>query len=87
MDPAQPPYRPMERELAFKLLASHALVDAEFQAWLREDPVSAAAQLHIQLTDKDLEYLRGIVEWDRIDENAKTIRDSLHLDSVVNSSW
>jgi hypothetical protein len=79
------PYGFMERELIFKLLASHALVDADFFDWLREDPESAAAELHIRLTDEDLDYLKNVVEWDRITEIAKPIRDSLHLDMVTNS--
>jgi hypothetical protein len=79
------PYGFMERELIFKLLASHALVDADFFEWLREDPESAAAELHIRLTDEDLDYLKNVVEWDRITEIAKPIRDSLHLDIVTNS--
>jgi hypothetical protein len=84
-DQEHEPYGFMERELIFKLLASHALVDAEFYNWLREDPESAAAELHIRLTDEDLEYLKNVVEWDRITELSKPIRDSLHLDMVTNS--
>jgi hypothetical protein len=86
------PYGFMERELAFKLLASHALVDRDFFEWLRKDPEAAAAELHIHLKEKDLNYLRNDVEWDVI---AKTnsrglrsddaIRDALHLDRVTNS--
>jgi hypothetical protein len=79
------PYGFSEREVAFKLLASHAMVDAEFFEWLRNDPVAAAAQLHIALTDRDVEYLRTEVEWDRIAENADLIREALHLEIVTNS--
>ena len=79
------PYGFMERELAFKLLASHALVDAEFFDWLRSDPENAAAQLHIRLTDRDVEYLRKTVEWDGIARYAEDIRARLHLDQVTNS--
>lgn len=79
------PYGYMERELAFKLLASHAMVDADFQRRFRDDPESAAAELHIRLTDKDLDYLKNIVEWDRIEKVADDIRGSLHLDMVTNS--
>jgi hypothetical protein len=79
------PYGFTEREIAFKLLASHAMVDAEFFEKLRNDPVGAAADLHIALTERDLEYLRTEVEWDRIAENADPIRESLHLDIVTNS--
>jgi hypothetical protein len=75
----------MERELAFKLLASHALVDAEYFEWLRTDPEAAAAQLHIRLTANDLEYLRDVVEWDGIQSFADGIRERLHLDQVTNS--
>jgi hypothetical protein len=74
-----------ERELAFKLLASHALVDAEFFDWLRSDPEEAAAQLHIRLTAQDLYYLREVVEWDGIHSVAGDIRERLHLDQVTNS--
>jgi hypothetical protein len=79
------PYGFMERELAFKLLASHALVDKEFFYWLRDDPENAAAHLHIRLTDADIDYLRNQVEWTRIEETAEPIRESLHLDLVTNS--
>ena len=79
------PYGFSEREVAFKLLASHAMVDAEFFEWLRNDPVAAAAQLHIALTERDVEYLQNEVEWDRIAENAGPIRESLHLEIVTNS--
>lgn len=75
----------MERELAFKLLASHALVDADFYEWLRRDPENAAAQLHIRLTDKDIDYIQNVVEWESIDDQAPAIRDRLHLDQVTNS--
>lgn len=80
------PYGFMERELAFKLLASHALVDAKYYEWLRKDPVAAAAQLHVRLTEKDIEYLTKVVEWDQISEMAGSVRDSLHLEKVT-SSW
>lgn len=79
------PYGFMEREVAFKLLASHALVDPGYFEWLRKDPEGAAAELHIRLTEEDVEYLQKIVEWDRIAEMATPIRDSLHLDMVTNS--
>lgn len=79
------PYGFMERELAFKLLASHALVDEEFFFRLRDDPENAAAQLHIRLTDADINYIKNEVEWARIEESADPIRESLHLDLVTNS--
>jgi hypothetical protein len=79
------PYGFMERELAFKLLASHALVDADFYEWLRRDPENAAAQLHIRLTDKDIDYIQNVVEWEGIDKMAPDIRERLHLDLVTNS--
>ena len=80
------PYGFMERELIFKLLASHALVDAGFFEELRRDPEAAATQLHIGLTEGDLNYLRTNVEWERIARHANTIRESLHLD-LVTHSW
>ena len=79
------PYGFMERELAFKLLAAHALVDAEFFDRLRHDPENAAAQLHIRLTDQDIDYIQNVVEWDAIDTNADDIRERLHLEMVTNS--
>ena len=79
------PYGFTEREVAFKLLASHAMVDAEFFERLRKDPTAAGAELHIALTDRDVEYLRNEVEWDRITENAGPIREALHLEIVTNS--
>lgn len=79
------PYGFMERELIFKLLASHALVDAEYFELLRKDPVGAAEQLHIRLTEEDLDYLQNGVEWDRIAQLAEPIRASLQLEKVTNS--
>lgn len=79
------PYGYMEREVAFKLLAAHALVDPEFHAHLREDPEGAAAELHIRLSDNDLIYLREMVDWDRIEKVAGDIRESLRLEMVTNS--
>ena len=75
----------MERELIFKLLASHALVDEEFYKDLQNDPEAAAAQLHIRLTTEDIEYITSVVEWNVLDENAEGIREALHLDLVTNS--
>lgn len=79
------PYGFMERELAFKLLASHAMVDEEFFRWLRSDPENAAAQLHIRLTERDVEYLTNTVQWDEIEKVAYQVRESLHLEQVTNS--
>jgi hypothetical protein len=79
------PYGYMEREIKFKLLAAHAMVDREFFEHLREDPDGAAAELHIRLSDNDLIYLRELVEWDRIDKVADEIRESLRLEMVTNS--
>lgn len=84
-NPEHEPYGFMERELAFKLLASHAMVDADFFEYLRKDPVAAAAHLHIALEDKDIEYLRNEVDWDRLAELAETVRKSLKLELVTNS--
>ena len=79
------PYGYMEREIKFKLLAAHAMVDREFFEHLRKDPDGAAAELHIRLSDNDLIYLRELVEWDRIDKVAEEIRESLRLEMVTNS--
>jgi hypothetical protein len=79
------PYGFMERELTFKLLASHAMVDAEFFEELRRDPEAAAAQLHIRLTDRDLDYLNHEVDWAVISRHADEIRDALKLELVTNS--
>lgn len=86
------PYGFMERELIFKLLAAHALVDREFFEQLRADPEAAAAELHIRLTERDVDYIRNVVEWDRLETPTKSgllahddIRDALHLDQVTNS--
>lgn len=79
------PYGFMERELIFKLLASHAMVDADFFNELRRDPEAAAAQLHIRLTDKDIDYLNNSVNWEVIDRHADEIREALSLELVTNS--
>ena len=79
------PYGFMERELAFKLLASHALVDAPFYEWLKKDPRAAAAELHIALTDEDVDYILNQVDWNRLDEIQYPVRESLQLKLVTNS--
>ena len=79
------PYGFMEREVAFKLLASHALVDREYFYWLRDDPEKAAEHLHIRLKESDLAYLRDEVKWDEIEKVADPIREALRLDIVTNS--
>ncbi len=76
-----------EREVAFKMLAAHALVDRDFYFFLREDPVAAAASLHIALEESDYEYLRSGVQWDRIDPHADEIREAVNADMVVRSLW
>ena len=53
-------YGRAERELAFKLLAVHAICDDYFPAFydlLTSDPAAAAKQLHIKLTDEDVQYI------------------------------
>lgn len=79
------PYGFMERELAFKLLASHAMVDREFYEALRKDPQGAAAQLHILLTEEDIRYIKEDVRWEEIDQYAETVREALNLELVTNS--
>ncbi len=79
------PYGFMEREVAFKLLASHAMVDAEFYARLRDEPRAAAEELHIALTEGDVEYILHDVDWARLDKMAEPVRESLVLERVTNS--
>lgn len=86
-DPGEEVYGLIERQIAFKLLASHAMVDAEFYTFLRDDPELAAASLHILLTEEDIRYIKGIVEWDEIDKHAEAVRAALHTDAVVRSFW
>jgi hypothetical protein len=80
------PYGFMERELAFKLLASHAMVDAEFYEALKADPAGAAEQLHIALTEEDVSYIQNDVDWKSLDQWAGSVRESLNLERVT-SSW
>ena len=84
-NPEHEAYGFMEREVAFKLLASHAMVDAGFFQYLRDDPVAAAAHLHIALEEKDINYLKNEVDWDRLAEMAEPVRASLKLELVTNS--
>jgi hypothetical protein len=74
-----------EREVAFKLLAAHAMVDAEFYQRLREDPASAAAELHIMLDGGDLEYLQGVVNWEELDKYAEGVRQALQPEKAIRS--
>ena len=85
-NPEPEPYGFMERELAFKLLASHALVDAGFFEYLRKDPVAAAAHLHIALETDDIRYLTKEVDWDLLAQMAEPVRASLKL-KLVTHSW
>jgi hypothetical protein len=84
-NPEHDRYGFMEREVAFKLLASHAMVDPDYFEYLRNDPVAAAAHLHIALEPDDLEYLTTYVDWERLAEMAEPVRESLRLDIVTNS--
>ena len=79
------PYGFMERELIFKLLASHGLVDKEFFYHLRDHPIEAAQELHIFLEAEDVTYLTSIVQWEVLERHAEEIRNALHLDQVTNS--
>jgi hypothetical protein len=85
--PSDEVYGHTERQLAFKLLAAHAMVDPEFYARLRDDPAAAANELHIALTEDDLRYLREVVEWPVLDKHAEEILNALHIDAVVGSIW
>lgn len=78
------PYGYMERQLIFKLLAAHAMVDGEFFEELRANPREAASQLRIDLTDADVEYING-VDWETLSDNAEAIRNGLNLEQVTNS--
>jgi hypothetical protein len=75
----------MERELAFKLMASHAMVDPDYFEYLRTDPAAAAAHLHIALTSDDLEYLTNHVDWEQLAGVQDLVRESLKLEMVTNS--
>ena len=84
-----------EREVAFKLIAAHALVDADYYRRLRENPRDAVAELHFLLDDSDYQYLEGLasvdgapgVEWETVDEHIETVRSALNADTVVRSLW
>ena len=83
-----------ERELAFKMIAAHALVDEEFYAELRESPREAIAKLHFLLDEEDYQYLLGEVteegigiDWGPIDEHIGEIRSALNAPTVVRSLW
>ena len=39
------------------------------------------------LTDEDIRYIKGTVEWDRLDKHADEVRDALHTEQVVGSIW
>jgi hypothetical protein len=80
-------YGLVERQILFKLIAAHALVDAEFYKLLRTDPAAAIAEMHIALPDDDMEYLKGVVDWPVLDEHAEAVREALHTDAVVRSLW
>jgi hypothetical protein len=75
----------VEREVAFKLLAAHAMVDGEFYQRLRKDPASAAAELHIWLDEGDLEYIAGVVNWDELDRHADAVREALQPERAIRS--
>jgi hypothetical protein len=81
------PYGLIERQVAFKLLAAHAMVDAEFYQRLRDDPAGAARELFIHLPEDDVLYVQEVVDWSVIDKYADEIREALHTDAVVRSIW
>jgi hypothetical protein len=80
-------YGLLERQIVFKLIAAHAMVDPEFYKLLRGDPAAAVAQMHLVLADDDMEYLKGIVDWPVLDEHADAVRQALHTEAVVRSLW
>jgi hypothetical protein len=89
-----------EREVAFKLLAAHAVVDGHemdteqevftpFLDFLAEDPVGAAASLNFKLDDpEDIEYFQSLTQenWDAIRAAVIQVRPFLNLE-VVTNSW
>lgn len=84
-----------EREVAFKLIAAHALVDAKFYEFLRSNPRDAVAYLHFVLDDSDYRYLENMplegeppgVQWEAIDAHIEEVRSALNAGSVVRSFW
>jgi hypothetical protein len=85
-----------EREVAFKLIAAHALCDAEYYQFLRENPRDAVAKLRFILDEDDYRYLEGEfsedgtkpgVNWDAVDPVIDQIRAGLNQESVVRSLW
>ena len=84
-----------EREVAFKLIAAHALVDAKFYDFLRRSPREAVAYLHFALDESDYRYLENVpldgeppgVQWETIDAHIEEIRSALNPGSVVRSFW
>jgi hypothetical protein len=87
-----------EREVAFKLIAAHALVDADFYRLLKDNPRDAIAKMSIAFEDEnDYRYLEGLaalddpeklgVNWDAVDPVIDQIRDGLNAPSVVRSLW
>ena len=84
-NPEHERYGFMERELAFKLLAAHAMVDPDFFEYLRTEPAKAAAHLHIALEQADLDYLTNDVDWKTLTQLAEPVRSALVLENVTNS--
>lgn len=78
--------RATERELALRLLASHALADPKFFQRLRRDPQAAAASLSLHLSDGDVAYIRDQVDWNALDAVAGDVRGALKV-GFANSSW
>jgi len=84
-----------EREVAFKMIAAHALVDPKYYEFLKSDPRAAVAYLHFSLDESDYAYLEGRtseegalgVQWDAIDEHIETVRGALNAPTVVRSLW
>jgi hypothetical protein len=84
-----------EREVAFKMIAAHALVDAKYYEWLRSNPRDAVAYLHFALDETDYRYLENVpldgeppgVQWETIDSHIEEVRKALNADSVVRSFW
>lgn len=87
LNPDEEVYGHTERQIAYKLLAAHAMVDAEFYNFLRKDPRAAARSLHIMLEDEDVEYIQGTVNWEELDRHADAVRAALETQKVIRSIW
>jgi predicted NAD-dependent protein-ADP-ribosyltransferase YbiA (DUF1768 family) len=80
-------YGRFERQVAFKLLAAHAMMDRKFFYQLREDPEVAAAMLHVRLNKQDISYIRDTVNWSELEKHWDSVREAIQPEAVVRSLW